>query len=130
SFNAATNTVTITSVPGSGTGGVITSVFGRTTPAIVAETGDYTTAQVTESGNLYFTEPRVLGTDLAGYTVGSNAAIAAADTILGAFGKAQGQINARVPTSRTISISGTAGNITVSGTTTQNLGSNAAWTIN
>jgi hypothetical protein len=35
----------------------VTSVFGRT-GAVVATSGDYTTAQVTESGNLYFTEAR------------------------------------------------------------------------
>jgi hypothetical protein len=35
----------------------VTSVFGRT-GAIVATSGDYTTAQVTESGNLYFTDSR------------------------------------------------------------------------
>jgi hypothetical protein len=35
----------------------VTSVFGRT-GAVVATSGDYTTAQVTESGNLYFTDAR------------------------------------------------------------------------
>ena len=35
----------------------ITSVFGRT-GAVVAANGDYTTAQVTESGNLYYTDAR------------------------------------------------------------------------
>jgi hypothetical protein len=35
----------------------VTSVFGRT-GAVVATSGDYTTAQVTESGNLYFTDSR------------------------------------------------------------------------
>jgi hypothetical protein len=37
---------------------LVTSVFGRT-GALVAAAGDYTTAQVTESGNLYFTNARV-----------------------------------------------------------------------
>jgi uncharacterized protein YaiE (UPF0345 family) len=36
----------------------VLSVFGRT-GAVVAANGDYTTAQVTESGNLYYTEARV-----------------------------------------------------------------------
>ena len=36
----------------------------------------------------------VLATVLAGFTVGANTALAAADTILAAFGKIQGQINA------------------------------------
>ena len=35
----------------------VTSVFGRT-GAVVATSGDYTTAQVTESGNLYYTDTR------------------------------------------------------------------------
>jgi len=35
----------------------VTSVFGRT-GAVVATSGDYTTAQVTESGSLYFTDSR------------------------------------------------------------------------
>jgi hypothetical protein len=41
---------------GSG-GGAVSSVFGRT-GAISAQAGDYNTAQVTESGNLYFTNAR------------------------------------------------------------------------
>lgn len=36
----------------------VQSVFGRT-GAVVATSGDYTTAQVTESGNLYYTDARV-----------------------------------------------------------------------
>lgn len=35
----------------------VSSVFGRT-GAVTAQSGDYTTAQVTESGNLYFTDER------------------------------------------------------------------------
>ncbi len=38
-------------------GGGVASVFGRT-GAVIAQSGDYTTAQVTESGNLYFTNAR------------------------------------------------------------------------
>jgi hypothetical protein len=41
----------------SGSGGAVTSVFGRT-GVVVATSGDYTTAQVTESGSLYFTNAR------------------------------------------------------------------------
>lgn len=36
---------------------LVNSVFGRT-GAVVAQAGDYTTAQVTESGNLYYTDAR------------------------------------------------------------------------
>jgi hypothetical protein len=42
---------------GTSGGGSVTSVFGRTGP-VVALSGDYNTAQVTESGNLYFTNAR------------------------------------------------------------------------
>lgn len=43
-----------------GTGpGTVTSVFGRT-PVVVATSGDYTTALVTESGSLYFTNARAV----------------------------------------------------------------------
>jgi hypothetical protein len=38
--------------------GAVTSIFGRS-GAILAGSGDYSTAQVTESGNLYFTNARV-----------------------------------------------------------------------
>lgn len=63
-----------------------------------------TTDTLTEgSTNLYFTEARAkaaaLIAALTGYAAGSNTAIAATDTVLEAFAKVQGQINARyVPT--------------------------------
>jgi len=41
------------------TGGAVSTVFGRS-GTVAAQNGDYTTAQVTESGNLYFTNVRVL----------------------------------------------------------------------
>jgi hypothetical protein len=63
--------------------------------ALTASPGT-TDAVVEGSTNLYFTAARVRTNTLTGYAVGSNAAIAAADTILAAFGKAQGQINARL----------------------------------
>jgi hypothetical protein len=40
-------------------GGSVSSVFGRS-GAVTPQSGDYTTAQVTESGNLYFSNARVL----------------------------------------------------------------------
>jgi len=91
----------------------VTSVFGRT-GAVVAASGDYTTAQVTESGNLYYTDARVRACVLTGYTAGSNTALAATDTILAAMGKIQGQINARLTGNQTITLSGI---VTGSGTT-------------
>src|ERR1700744_1803885 len=42
---------------GGGGGGAVSSVFGRT-GAVSAQTGDYTTSQVTEGSNLYYTLTR------------------------------------------------------------------------
>lgn len=51
------------------------------------------TDSVTEGAtNLYFTEARVRATVLTGLSVATNAAIAAADSVLAAFGKLQAQI--------------------------------------
>ena len=44
---------------GNASGGSVSTVFGRA-GAVTAQTGDYTTAQVTESGNLYYTNARAL----------------------------------------------------------------------
>lgn len=55
-----------------------------------------TTADVPEVTNKYFLESRVLSTVLAGYSVGSNTAVSSADTVLQAFGKLQGEVNARI----------------------------------
>lgn len=44
--------------------------------------------------NLYFTDARVIAAPLTGFVAGSNTAIAATDTVLEAFQKTQGQINA------------------------------------
>lgn len=53
---------------GGGGGGAVDSVFGRT-GAVVAASGDYTTTQVTEGTNLYYTEARVsANTDVAANT--------------------------------------------------------------
>lgn len=54
-----------------------------------------TTDNVPEGAtNLYFTEARVLGTDLAGLDTGLTGAITATDTALTAFGRMQNQLNA------------------------------------
>lgn len=45
----------------SGSGGGISSVFGRTGPAITAQNGDYSTNLVPENTNLYFTTARAQG---------------------------------------------------------------------
>ena len=66
------------------------------------------TAAVVESTNLYFTEARVRASVLTGYTVGTNTALSATDSVLTAFQNVQGQLNNRVPITRTLTINGTA----------------------
>lgn len=53
----------------------------------------FTTSNLAEGSNLYFTEARVRATPLTSYTLGSNVAITASDTLLVALGKIQAQIN-------------------------------------
>lgn len=72
SFDPAINKVTITSIPGSGTGGAVTSFNGRT-GGVTSQLGDYSTAQVTEVTNLYFTNARVKAySDLNYYPLSTN----------------------------------------------------------
>lgn len=86
--------------------GTITSVFGRSTAAIVATNGDYTASQVTNvpSGSISAitvqdalneldTEKIGLTSPLTGLTLASSADITATDTIIGAFGKLQAQLD-------------------------------------
>lgn len=47
-----------------------------------------------EGTNLYFTNARTVAATLTGYSVGTNTALAATDTVNGAFGKVQAQISA------------------------------------
>jgi hypothetical protein len=70
-------------------GGSVTSVNTKT-GAVVLSTSD-----ISEGTNLYYTDARVRSAALTGYSVGSNTALAATDTTLGAFQKLQGQINAK-----------------------------------
>jgi hypothetical protein len=72
------------------------------------------TDAVTEGAtNKYFTETRTLATMLAGFST-SSSAVTAADSILSAIGKLQGQVNARISEN-----GGTLkGNLTFSGTGT------------
>jgi hypothetical protein len=72
----------------------LSSWNGRT-GAVVPQTGDYNTSQVTENAaNKYYTAARVLAELLTGFAV-NNAPIVATDSVLTAFNKAQGQINNR-----------------------------------
>lgn len=74
--------------------GAIASVFGRI-GVVVATAGDYTTAQVTEVTNLYFTNARAIAATLTGYVSGAGT-ITAADTVLSAIQKLNGNVGALV----------------------------------
>ncbi len=74
--------------------GAVTSVFNRT-GAVIAQAGDYSTALVTESTNLYFTTARVLATALSGFSA-SAGTVTSSDTVLSAFNKIVGNINGLV----------------------------------
>jgi len=78
-------------VIGSGSAGVA-SVFGRT-GVVTAMAGDYTTAQITEVTNLYFTVARVYLSALAGWTPAAGA-IANGDTLQQVLQKLSGNISA------------------------------------
>lgn len=69
----------------------VSSVFWRT-GVVVSQSWDYTTTQVTEATNLYFTEARVRSTTLSWLSI-SWWSITSSDSIITAFGKVQNQIN-------------------------------------
>lgn len=64
------------------------------TPADSSFIGKDTDDLTEGSTNLYFTEARVLGTDLAGFSDATATPVVATDTVLEGIGKLQGQINA------------------------------------
>ena len=66
--------------------------FNTRTGAITPTSGDYTTALVTESGNLYFTNARAIASTLTGYTSGAGS-VTSADSILSAIQKLNGNIS-------------------------------------
>ena len=84
-----------------------------------------TTSNISEGSNLYFTTSRVLNnTTLTGFQVGQNTSILATDTILGAFNKIQAQLNAKLSSNQTITLTGDA---TGSGTTSIAVTLNSAY---
>lgn len=66
---------------------LVQSVNGQTGTVIL------TTSNINEGTNLYFTEARVLATQLAGLSLASGVAIVDGDTVIQAFGKLQKQIS-------------------------------------
>lgn len=122
----------ITVTPYTDANGVTSSQFrwsGSAYAPIIASPGS--TDAVTEgSTNVYFTEARARSTTLFGFSVGGNAALAAADTFLQAFGKLQAQLNnklastgtaaaaTKLATARSIGLSGDAsGSVNFDGST-------------
>lgn len=63
-----------------------------------------TTSNVAEGSNLYFIADRVRSTLLTAFAIGTNAAIAATDTLLTALGKVQAQLNNKEDTITTLPI--------------------------
>jgi hypothetical protein len=59
-----------------------------------------------------------LSSAITGYTVGTNTALVATDTLLASLGKIQGQINARSGTVTSVGGTGTVSGLTLSGTVT------------
>lgn len=97
---------------GSGMG--VTSVFGRV-DVVIAQSGDYNTSQVTESGSLYFTNARAIAATLTGYAAGAGT-ISSSDTILQGIQKLAG--NAAKPFAKRIVGLTDAANIAVNCNTT------------
>ena len=81
----------------------VASVFGRT-GAVVAVSGDYTTAQVTESGNLYYTDARARAS-ITLTTTGSSGAATYSGGTLNIPSYSVAGLGA-VPDSRTITVNG------------------------
>lgn len=100
--------------------GLTTSLSGKENTITSGTTAQYyrgdktwqtlNTTVVPEGTNQYFTEARVRSTPLTGYTLGTNTAIAAGDSLLGALGKLQAQIS-----SSGSGITALTGDITASG---------------
>lgn len=91
--------------------GAVTSVFGRT-GAVIAQTGDYTTAQITEVTNLFFTNARAIGATLTGFVSGAGT-VSPSDTILSAIDKLDGNIAAKLSNITGLVTAGT--NVTITG---------------
>jgi hypothetical protein len=93
--NSGDQTITLSGdISGTGTGAIT-----ATLPTVNANVGTWNNVTVNGKGlvtagsNVGYT---TLSSALTGYAVGSNTALAATDNILGAFGKVQGQLNAKV----------------------------------
>lgn len=86
--NISTSTVTMDIVGGTG--------IKVNADNVVVDFANISTTNLSEGTNLYFSNARVIAAPLTGYSVGTNTVLAATDTVLQAFNKTQGQLNARV----------------------------------
>lgn len=79
-----------------GTGLAWTYVDGSNTLTGDVSLASFSTSDLAQGSNLYFTEALVLGTDLAGFSSGAGS-ISAADTVLSAFNKLDGNVATKQP---------------------------------
>jgi collagen type VII alpha len=91
----------------------VTSVFGRV-GIVTAQAGDYTTTQVTEGTNLYFTNARAIAAPLTGFAPLAGT-VTATDSILQAIQKLQG-----TNTAQDVTIAGKQNALTFGSYTTPN----------
>lgn len=120
----------ITSAANGSAGGV--SSFNTRTGAVTLTSGDVTTALGFTPYNSTNPSSYIsLASAITGYTVGANTALASTDTVLAAFGKLQGQVNARgVGTVTSVSGTGTASGLSLSGTVTTSGNLTLSGTVN
>lgn len=85
--NVSTTTVTLNVVGGTG--------IKVNADNVEVDFANISTTSLTEGTNLYFSNARVIAAPLTGYSVGTNTALTASDTVLQAFAKVQGQLNAK-----------------------------------
>lgn len=91
-FNGRAGDVTLTN-------GDVTTALGFTPPS---SGSNFIIAGTDASGNIIDATNAVIQRTLTGYVVGANTAIVAADTILGAFQKIQGQLNGKINNQTTV----------------------------
>lgn len=89
SFNGRTGAVTLTGVD-------VTDALGYT-PSQVTSGNNFIIAGTNASGNIIDATNQVIQRTLTGFTLGANSTIVAGDTIIGAFGKVQSQLDNKQP---------------------------------
>jgi hypothetical protein len=114
-IGAGTGSGTVTGV--TGTAPIVSS--GGTAPAIsITQSTTSTNGYLSSTDWNTFNGKINLSSAITGYTVGTNTALVATDTLLASLGKIQGQINARSGTVTSVSGTGTVAGLTLTGTVT------------